>query len=135
MSGFSGEKNTIMDGASFGLETGTAMAYYFADSYNWKKGWNEEEARWQATLAENNTPYEDFEYFDNIYLSEEDTEYMNKYKTPLQNYMMAQEALFISGERSMDEFDDYMAELDAMGGKEFNDFLGEKMAEYFASAN
>ena len=135
VSGFSGEKNTIMDGASFGLETGTAMAYYFADSYNWKKGWNEEEARWQATLAENNTPYEDFEYFDNIYMSEEDTEYFNKYKTPLQNYMMAQEALFISGERSMDEFDDYMAELDAMGGKEFNDFLGEKMAEYFASAN
>lgn len=124
--------NTIMDGANFGLEGSTAATYYYED-YAWNKGWDEEETRWQQTLAENNTPYEMYEYFDNIYKTPEDQEFFNTYKTPLQNYMVAQESLFISGERDWSEFDDYMAELDAMGGQEFNQFLKTKMAEYFAS--
>ncbi len=96
---YRGDRNSIMDGANFGLEGSTAMTYFFDDFKwnNWEEG--SEEYKWQMSLAKNNFPYEEFEYFDNIYMSEEDTEFFNTYKTPLQNYMMAQEALFISGER------------------------------------
>ena len=44
--------------------------------------------------------------------------------------MMAQEALFISGERDWSEFDDYMKELDDMGGQEFNMLLKNKLASH-----
>ncbi len=135
-SSFRDMKNSIMDGANFGLEGSTAMTYFFDDFKwnNWADNPDSEEYKWQMSLATNNFPYEEFEYFDNIYMSEEDQEIFDTYKTPLQNYMMAQEALFISGERPWEEFDAYMEELDAMGGREFNDFLQTKMAEYFANA-
>ena len=49
------EYNSIMDGAGFGLEASTAMSRYFED-WTYGKEWDEEEARYQATIAQNNTP-------------------------------------------------------------------------------
>jgi len=125
-------KNSIMDGASFGLNPGTAMSYYF-DDYEWDRGWTEETKRWNKTLAENNYPYEMYEMYEYVYFTGEDLEFFNAYRMPLQNFMMAQEAMFITGERDWAEWDDYMAEMDAMGGRAFNDFLQEKMAEFLAA--
>ena len=126
---YRGFYNSIMDGASFGLETSTAMTYYF-ENYSWNAGWSEADKLWNASVATNNYPYEFYELFDNIFMSAEDTEYDNATRPALETYRRAQEALFVTGERTMDEFDAFMAELDAMGGAEYNQFLQDKMAEY-----
>lgn len=123
------EQNTIMDGATFGLEGSTAAKYYF-DDWKYGLGWSEEEARWQKTLAENNYPYEMPQYLSTVFYTDEEKEIYDTYRAPLQNYMMAQEALFISGERDWDEFDDYMKELDDMGGQVFNELLKTKLAAH-----
>ena len=122
-------KNSIMDGASFGLNPGTALGYWDPES-RWDKGWSEETRRWNDTLAENNYPYEMYELSDYLYFVGDDLDFFNANRMPLQNFMMAQEAMFITGERDWAEWDDYMAEMDAMGGRAFNDFLQEKMAEF-----
>ena len=125
--------NIIMDGASFGLDPASAAAKYFE---GYKTGFTSdpEEAKWQKSLAENNVPYEFLECSDYFYFTPEEMEVYNMYKTPLQNFMMAQEAAFISGERDWSEWDEYMKELDDMGGQEFNEFVKGKYAEFYGNA-
>lgn len=129
---YRGYYNSIMDGASFGLETSTAMTYYFED-YAWNAGWSEADKIWNASVAVNNYPYEGYELYDNVFFSAEENEYLNKLKNPLENYRRAQEALFVTGERDMSEWDAYMQELDDMGGQELNQFLQDALAAYFAA--
>ena len=133
-SNFGHYHNTIMDGANFGYETSTAEKLY-NPTYKWNN-WVEGtfDYQWNKSLAENNYPYEELDPWDFIVLDEEQQEFYNTYCQPLQKYMLAQEANFISGERDWSEWDEYMKELDEMGGADFNQFCKERVAEYFANA-
>jgi len=120
-----GVYNSIMDGASFGLETSTACKYYF-EGWTYGKEWDEEERRYQATVAKNNYPYEMPQYIGG-YWTDEQQEIYDTYANACSTFTRAQEALLISGERSWDEFDAYMEELTAMGGEEMNQLYKEYM--------
>jgi len=117
--------NSIMDGANFGLECSTAEKYYF-EGWTYGKGWDEEEARYQATVAANNYPYEMPQYIGG-YWTEDQQEIYDTYASACSTFTRAQEAMLISGERAWDEYDAYIEELTAMGGDKMNELYKEYM--------
>lgn len=129
--------NTIMDGANFGLETGTAERM-------WNTEWHEivdEETKatfgykFNQSLLTNNAPYEVLQPLDFAVMTPEQNETYSTYSNACTTYFKAQMPLFITGERSMDEWDDFLAELDAKGGQEMNNLVKELVADYFSNAN
>ena len=123
---------SIMDGATFGLEGGTAARYYWPDQLErYGENWEGFDLHWQTGLAKNNTPYEMYDYISLLYYTPDDLEIYSTYRTPLWNYQTAQEALFITGDRDWSEFEAYQKELDDMGGIIFDQFLDGKIDEFF----
>ncbi|MBE5766934.1 MAG: hypothetical protein E7335_07210 [Clostridiales bacterium] len=61
------------------------------------------------------------------YWTPEQQEIYDTYASACSSFTRAQEAMFVSGERSWDEYDDYIAELTAMGGGKMNQLYKDYM--------
>lgn len=58
---------------------------------------------------------------------------MNDLKTVLDTYMKAEIAKFIIGERSLDEYDAFISELEGIGLREYEGYFQQAYADYQAS--
>lgn len=81
------------------------------------------------------SPYE-ITGFPAIVYYDEDTSYrMNELSVMLGDRMDAEIAKFIVGERSLDEFDTFVEELEALGLREYEGYFQDAYANYLASSN
>ena len=81
------------------------------------------------------SPYE-ITGFPTIVYYDEDTSYrMNELSVMLGDRMDAEIAKFIVGERSLDEFDAFVEELEALGLREYEGYFQDAYANYLASSN
>lgn len=74
---------------------------------------------YRASMEEFVSPYETSEYPFYIYLSEDQTNRVNELKTVISPYVEKEVASFITGARSLDEFDQFISELEGMGIREY----------------
>ena len=75
------------------------------------------------------TPYEVAGFPDIVFLSGDDAFMLQDLESVLVPYMEGEIAKFITGRRDLNEFDDYLAELDKLGMGEYQGFY----ADYYAN--
>ena len=73
------------------------------------------EYQYRKTVRENCMPYSTYTYPGVYYIDEETALKVSDLEAVIKPYVKEQTALFISGERSLDEFGSYITELDAIG--------------------
>jgi putative aldouronate transport system substrate-binding protein len=87
------------------------------------------------SCLENIAPYRVEGYPSIVYRSQEDNEMIADLAIVIEAYVEDQVAQFITGERSLDEFDDYLAELSDIGMDEYEQFFIDEYTAYLATAN
>ena len=85
------------------------------------------------SMLHNISPYEVDGFPSVIYYDEDTTYAMNDLKTVLDTYMKTEIAKFIIGERSLDEFDAFVSELEDIGLREYEGYYQAAYADYLAN--
>ena len=65
------------------------------------------------------TPYETADYPFYVYMTEEQTNRVNELRAVIAPYVEREVAEFITGARSLNEFDQFVSELESMGIREY----------------
>ncbi len=73
----------------------------------------------RASMEEFVSPYETTAYPFYVYMSVDQTNRVNELKTVIDPYVEKEVAAFITGARSLDEFDQFVSELEGMGIREY----------------
>ena len=73
----------------------------------------------RASMEEFVTPYETSDYPFYVYMTEEQTNRVNELRAVIAPYVEREVAEFITGARSLDEFDQFVSELESMGIREY----------------
>jgi putative aldouronate transport system substrate-binding protein len=75
-------------------------------------------------------PYYTSGYPSIVWMSEEDSLAIMDLKVVIRNYVTQQVAKFITGARPLDEFDNYLQELDKLGFQEYQQYYVDAYAVY-----
>lgn len=139
--------------AELGFDVGIATAARFkglgfqtAEDWNlWKETWKIDfenpkyfdldttEGWFRHSMMVNVTPYVTTGFPAIVYYAEEDSLAMNEYQTVLADYIEGEMAKFITGARSLDEFDAYIEEIEALGFREWEQYYKDAYANYLAA--
>jgi len=109
------------------------MSWYFYDAIgSIPEFWGNDagEGYWRKQMYERGAQYAIEGYPAYVFYTDEQTEFINTHKTPLQDYVTSMEAKFITGAISFDEFDNYIAELDKLGANEYNEIISGYYENY-----
>lgn len=88
---------------------------------------------WRLTVTEAYMNNATTIYLPAVYMTEEDALTAGDLKTVLAKHIESESAKFVVGTRSLDEFDQFTAELEAMGVEEFQDIYVEAYSAYMNS--
>lgn len=92
------------------------------------------EGQFRGSMYDNISPYEtDYHYPTVVYFTEEQAQEMNDLQTVIEPFIEKETAKFITGVRSLDEFDDYLAELEAYGFREWEQYYKDAWNSYKAN--
>ena len=91
------------------------------------------EGQFRGSMYDHVSPYETSGYPSVTYFSEDDAVEMNDLDTVLRPYISSEIAKFITGARSLDEFDDYISEIEDLGFRKLEDYYKQMYASYLAS--
>lgn len=97
--------------------------------------WNDDnwDRHWRVTQTAALTDYLTAIRLPDVMLSADDVERVNYLKTAIEDYVKAQSANFITGRRSLDEFDAYQEELKKLGIEEYIAIYEAGYANFLAS--
>lgn len=118
-----------------GYDLDNIMRYLYGAPIEEEKVYNltEPDHAFRYSMLENITPYE-VDGFPSVVYYDEDTTYaMNELKTVIDPYAESEIAKFIVGERSMDEYDTFISELESMGLREYEGYYQAAYANYLAN--
>jgi len=85
------------------------------------------------TVVENMVPYRTDGYPAIVYRTDEQNTFLSDKSAVLAPYITEQFALFVTGERALSEFDQYLAELKSMGMDEYEQFHIDEYNDYLES--
>lgn len=118
-----------------GYDLDNVMRYLYGAPIEEEKVYNlaEPDHAFRYSMLQNITPYE-VDGFPSVVYYDEDTTYaMNELKTVIDPYAESEIAKFIVGERSMDEYDAFISELESMGLREYEGYYQAAYANYLAN--
>ena len=112
------------------------FTYAGIDDYEWTVDTNTETGGgWSnISLLENIQPYVTAGYPAIVYRSEEDNEMLADLKIVIEAYVVDQVAQFITGARSLDEFDQYLKELSDIGMDEYEKYFVDEYEAYLTAS-
>jgi len=91
------------------------------------------EGQFRGSMYEYVTPYETSGFPAITYYTLEETEAITKYTSTIKTYADGEIAKFISGDRDIEEFDAFVAELEAMGLREWEEIYQNAYNNYVAA--
>ncbi len=89
--------------------------------------WHVEIDEWQEQFIKDPWPF--------IYSTQEESDILNSYLVDIQTYAKENESAFITGTRSLDTFDDYIAGFDSLHLKEVLEVKQQQYTRYFSNLN
>ena len=92
------------------------------------------EGQFRGSMYEWITPYETTDYYPAVtYYTVEQSDELTEYSSTIATYAKGEIAKFIAGERAIDEYDAFVAELEKMGLREWENIYKEYYANYLAN--